>query len=256
MDATDDLKQRSDAGREGEALGDGAPPSDKGANDAPLSDEEKAGEEVGADVSAAEPERGPHEAPPNRWFNGKWIFFSILLLGGGLYFLYDGLVGYPAHNAEIAEVERQAEEAKFAGDLDRETELLQQRRGMGDVHSDNDIRLQVLLGVVLPIGGLALLGWTLRSARGRLRLDEHDVLHVPGHPPVPLTAITDIDDDRWDKKGVSRLAYEHEGHAGVIKLDDFIYDRPPTDAIHDRAVWVWRKGKNSSETTEEGGAGA
>ncbi|MEM6313274.1 MAG: hypothetical protein AAF743_04265, partial [Planctomycetota bacterium] len=188
------------------------------------------------------PKGGPVVAKANRFFNGKWIVFGLLLIAGGAWFAYDGFIGYPAENARIDELNELADQAKLDLELDQEAEYRLELKELGDRHSDNDLRFQVLLGFVLPLGGLALIGWTAWSARGQLRLDEDDVLHVPGHPPVPLSAITDIDDTRWEKKGVSRLAYEVDGKPGVIKLDDFIFDRPPTDQIHDRAVWVWKQG--------------
>lgn len=64
-----------------------------------------------------------------------------------------------------------------------------------------------------------------------------DVLYVPGHPPVPLDAIRQIDKSKWDKKGIAYLDYELDSQPnapavkGSIKLDDFVYDQNPTDAI-------------------------
>ncbi|MEM8874748.1 MAG: hypothetical protein AAGD32_10880 [Planctomycetota bacterium] len=184
------------------------------------------------------PEGGPITAKPNRFFNGKWIVFGLLLIAGGGWFAYDGFIGYPAENERIDELNELADQAKLDLDTDAEDAYRLELRELGDRHSDTSIRAQILLGFLLPVGGLALIGWTLWAARSEVRLDENDTLHVAGHPPVPLSAITDIDDERWEKKGVSRMAYEVGGQSGVIKLDDFIFDRPPTDKIHDRAVWV------------------
>lgn len=197
-------------------------------------------EELDSEVDAI-PAGGPITAKPNKFFNGKWIVFGLLLLAGGAWFAYDGFVKYPTENARIDELEMLANQAKLELDIDKESEYRLELKEIGDRHSDNDLRFQILLAFLLPIGGLALIGWTLWTSRGVIRLDEDDTLHIAGHPPVPLSAVTDIDNDRWDKKGVCRLAYDHAGKTGVIKLDDFIFDRPPTDKIHDRAVWVHKQ---------------
>ena len=59
----------------------------------------------------------------------------------------------------------------------------------------------------------------------------------PGHPPIPLDAITEIDKSKWKKKGIAYLGYEVMDPAinGVRKstavLDDFVYQQEPTDRI-------------------------
>ena len=81
---------------------------------------------------------------------------------------------------------------------------------------------------------LALVRW-LYISRGTIRLDGSDTLHAPGHPAVPVSTITEINDDLWERKGISYISYEGaEGTAGEIKLDDFVYERKPIDQIHDR----------------------
>ena len=62
-----------------------------------------------------------------------------------------------------------------------------------------------------------------------------DVLSVPGHPDVPLEAIRQMDKSRWDRKGIAKVEYElAPGQSNRLTLDDFIYDRPPTDRIVER----------------------
>ena len=39
----------------------------------------------------------------------------------------------------------------------------------------------------------------------------------------------------WDRKGIAFVGYEGlDGRPGKLKLDDFIYEREPTDAIFKR----------------------
>jgi hypothetical protein len=143
--------------------------------------------------------------------------FSALILGFGLWFAYDGFHRYPMHN----EMHRLhvLDPVKYPDDF--------------PTHSQSDINLQRILAVVLPPLAIGMLGWTLYNSRGAYRLSG-DTLRVPGHPPVPLNSITQIDLSKWDRKGIAYLDYELPTGKGRLKLDDFVYDRPPTDRILDR----------------------
>jgi hypothetical protein len=141
--------------------------------------------------------------------------FAAVLVGSGAWFAYDGFVKYPRHN---------------------ELHLLHARDPAlhpqdYPTHNPSSIGLQKALAGVLPLAALGLLGWTLYRSRGAYRF-AGDVLRVPGHPDVPLSAITRIDKSRWDRKGIAHLDYQlPTGQTGRLTLDDFIYDRPPTDQI-------------------------
>ena len=141
--------------------------------------------------------------------------FSALLLAMAAWFGYDGYVKYPRDNElHLLHVRNPAQ---YPDDY--------------PTHDPTSILLQKVLAATLPFAGLGLVAWTLYRSRGAYRLDG-DVLSVPGHPDVPLGAITTIDKSKWDRKGIARLDYElPSGHKGRLTLDDFIYDRPPTDRI-------------------------
>ena len=61
-----------------------------------------------------------------------------------------------------------------------------------------------------------------------------DTLSVPGHPPISAEHIRRIDKRKWDRKGIAYLHYEFDSKPGTIKLDDFAYDRLPTDQMLER----------------------
>lgn len=144
----------------------------------------------------------------------RYLFCAVLLAMGG-WFAYDGFVTYPRQN----EIHR--------------LHVLDPQQNPQDApaRSAADIRLQKILGAVMPLAAIALLIRTLHHSRGVYRLSG-DVLSVPGHPDVPLSAITQIDKSSWDRKGIAHLNYElPSGPKGRLTLDDFVYDRPPTDRI-------------------------
>jgi hypothetical protein len=163
-------------------------------------------------------ETGDIVAKADRWYRGKWCIIGLAFLGGALWFLRDGYVGYEAEN------EKARQEAVAAGKPVPER-----------LHSDTDIRLQRIIGFgLLPVSCFMLFR-AVYSGRGEYRLSGN-VLHVPGHPPVPLDSIRAIDQSKWDRKGIVYLAYEAAGTQRRLKLDDYVYERGPTDKIYDRIL--------------------
>lgn len=175
-------------------------------------------------------------ATAGTYYRRARYIMAALLLFGGLYFLYDGYVGYPKHNAELEAVERQIGDAQAAGDEEKAAALRVELTKMDKAHPASDIRLQKQLGYALPPVALALLAWTLYRSRGQYRLSG-DTLHIPGHPPVKISEITEINNTLWERKGIANIKYATAaGQSGEFKLDDFVYDRKPTDAIYDRIL--------------------
>jgi len=162
--------------------------------------------------------------------NTRYIMCAILV-GAGLWFAYDGWVGWPAHNRKVADVKVRIQEADSSGDRDAAAAARTELGKLSKEKSNSDIMLQKILAVSLPPLGIALLTWALYNSRGAYRLSGR-TLHVPGHPPVTLDQITSIDRKLWDRKGIAYI--EYEGGSQPIKLDDFVYDRKPTDQIFDR----------------------
>jgi hypothetical protein len=164
----------------------------------------------------------------------RYIITAALIIMG-LWFGYDGFYGWPAKNDKIREIDKQQQAALARGDQDEANRLTQEKNNVGTFHSDADLLLQKVLFFTLPPLGLALFARWMWISRGRYRLTADDVLHVPGHPPVPLDRITELDKRLWDRKGIAYVGYEGPGgQQGKLKLDDFIYEREPTDAIYKR----------------------
>jgi hypothetical protein len=173
---------------------------------------------ITAEPDAATPDADdPIVARGATYYRVTRYIFSLVLLAMGAWFAYDGFHNWPRQN---------------------ELHLLHVRDPVTypqDYTSRDSasIALQKFLGIALPLAGAGLIGWTLYSSRGAYRLSG-DVLRVPGHPDVPLAGITQIDKSKWDRKGIAKLDYElPTGQRGRLTLDDFVYDRPPTDRILD-----------------------
>ena len=146
-------------------------------------------------------------ARPGRYYRNTRYLFVAGMIGMALWFGYDGWVRYP-----------------------RERALHQQNPKAGVPHTDTDIRLQKVLACALPPAALLFLGWTLYNTRGTYRLGG-EVLSVPGHPDVPLDSVRAIDLSLWDRNGIAYVEYDAGGRQAQLKLDDFLYERGPTDKI-------------------------
>src|SRR6185437_3286037 len=157
----------------------------------------------------------------------------FVLLGMGGWFGYDGFKGWPDENLRIADVNRQFDAAMKTTNFQLQDKLKADPLRVKPLRSHTDIFFQKLLGFALPCVGVAMLAWALRRSRGEYRL-AGTTLTVPGHPPIQLQDVFNIDKQLWDRKGIAYLDYNRAGRKGRIVLDDFIYDRDPTDEIYKR----------------------
>ena len=193
---------------------------------------------------------GDIDAPPavitahaGRYFRWTCYIIALAMVVMGLWFGYDGFVQWPKENQAWIDKER---EAAIKNNLDPDkvdTEKLP--------HPGFDVPLQRILFFALPpLGVIFLIRW-LYISRGEYRLED-DTLHIPGHPPVPLDAVTEIDKHLWDRKGIAYISYElADGTRGTVKLDDFIYERDPTDKIYDRIIEVVAPEAEAEEKQQE-----
>jgi hypothetical protein len=170
---------------------------------------------------------GPITARAGGYYRNTRYVMAALTIVMGFWFGYDGFVHWPDDNLKIADLRARLQQSP------EDSDLRTQLKGLSP-HSDTDIKLQRILAFALPPLGLALLGWALYNSRGAYRL-ENDVLYIPGHPPVPLASIRELDQRSWDRKGIAVVKYVlTDGRSGLARLDDFVYDRQPTDQIYDR----------------------
>ncbi|MDB5320540.1 MAG: hypothetical protein JWN40_2171 [Phycisphaerales bacterium] len=173
---------------------------------------------------------GPLVARASNEYRLKRLAIVVMLVGMGAYFGVDGWIRWPRENQQIIELTKEKEVARKADNNSKVVELEAQIKEMKQ-HSDTDLLMQKVLAFALPPMGLFVLGWALYYSRGAYRLQDNQ-LSVPGHPPIPLDAIRSIDRTDWDRKGIAWINYElPNGTARSACLDDFIYQRKPTDDI-------------------------
>ncbi len=185
-------------------------------------------------------------AQPDAGYRWKHLIVSVAMIGFGLWFAYDGWKKWPAENARIRQVQQDKDAATAAGDTAK-VEVLAKELQELNYHTEMDLAIQKILAIVLPAFGIFWGAWTIKDTRGVYRMSGN-TLHVPGHPPVTVDDIRRIDKRKWDKKGIAYLHYEvgQPPTAGVLKLDDFAYERKPVDDMLERI----EKNVMSSVTTE------
>jgi hypothetical protein len=169
-----------------------------------------------------------------RYYRNTRYLIAALCIGYGLWSIYDGFVRYPrANEAEIQKEVTRVETASGKPVTPEERREIAAKTTLP--HGGWDVPFNQWIGIILPPVGLAMLAWMLYNSRGEYRL-ERDTLHVPGHPPVPMDNIRKIDKRLWERKGIAYIEYEvpQSLKRAQFKLDDFIYERGPTDAIFER----------------------
>lgn len=183
-------------------------------------------------TTEAPPPQNPIVAGAGSYYRRTRYIMSIVLVGAGLWFAYDGWVGWPEENRKHIETQSALEQATRAGEEQRAADLAVELRNY-KLHGDRDIAIQKILAVTLPPLGIVLLAWALYNSRGQYRLDG-TALSVPGHPTIDLDQITRIDKQLWDRKGIAYVGYDTGSATGTIRLDDFVYDAHPTRDIFKR----------------------
>jgi len=178
------------------------------------------------------PTAEPIVATAGRYYRNMRYLMTLGLLIFGAYFAVDGFFRWPAQNRAIAENDAALNSATNESD---KAALAVRQQQLGHPHSDTDIAANKVLAFALPVAAVAFLVFILRRSRGEIRL-ENDVLHIPGHPPIPVSSITSIDSRLWKKKGIAFVTYSDGGKKRTYRLDDFIYQQKPIDAIYDRLM--------------------
>lgn len=198
-----------------------------------------------ASATTAESDPAEHKMPPragiyiargDRIFRLKRYVVVALVLGFGLWSAWDGFIAWPEEAANYERITRQMELVPQGGA--EYVRLAQEQKQYTD-HSATDILFNRVMALVLPPLALLLLARWLYISRGAIRLDEFDTLYAPGHPPVGVSAIRGLNDELWQRKGISLVTYELPGGtSGSIRLDHDWYEPRAIHAIHDRLAYL------------------
>jgi hypothetical protein len=174
----------------------------------------------------------------------KFLVMGILALGGALWFLKDAVIGYPAelkqgfadfktdYKAFFRDENRKAmslEEFEAVADPEK---LLEWQRYIEkrDIHNGPAIVMQYIMAGVCSVLGLWLVSMPLR-ARGRWIRATDDGITSSWGESFQFDEVELVNKRSWRKKGIAKVTYVADNRRRTFVLDDYKFDRYPTDAI-------------------------
>ena len=161
------------------------------------------------------------------WIQQKGLI-PVFLIGFSLWFLWDGLIGYPRSNERWDMHEtlkgKSGEWEKYCASKGWTTEVPHERLGKSKVNAQ-----YVCAGVAGAIGIFSLIYW-LRAKKAFIR-SEADAMITPSGRRVAYASITVIDLRQWNSKGLATVLYSQDGSKGRFVLDDAKYEPAALDVI-------------------------
>ncbi len=174
-----------------------------------------------------------------RGYLARPLLMTVIVLGFGLAFLYDGFVRYPRQHAMFTTYQQIREEhtaadgrydfdaieaawADAAAEHDWPTTF--SGDAPGQLRAGWDIPMQRLLGFVLVPVGLLLGAGFIRQVGRWIEADESGLTASWG-PKVAWNQITRLDKARWKTKGIAYVHYGTQAGEKRLKLDDWEYER-------------------------------
>ncbi len=177
-------------------------------------------------------------------YSRKFLIMGICAVGFALYCLYDGLVGYPARELkgfiqfktdyakDFADANhKELSLAQFEESADQDQRLKwEQYAESGDIPTKPKIVTQFIMATVAALAGLALLSIPLR-ARGRwIEANDSGITSSWGES-FQFDEVELVNKRNWRKKGIAKVTYVAGGRRRNFVIDDYKFDRYPTDAI-------------------------
>lgn len=147
---------------------------------------------------------------------------TFFALGLGLWFFYDGRIGFPHKN------ERFLARQQFKAEQVSEWEAYAKSRGWPKrvpdrLYKQADIVVQYVLGGLSCLGSGAALWLLLKSRKSNIYSDAEAYYDENGRK-VPFAAIVSIDKNKWDSKGIAILSYSDGKKTRKSVIDDYKYE--------------------------------
>jgi hypothetical protein len=160
---------------------------------------------------------------------------------GGAWFLYDGLVGYPAWREQGFAYEKFMQENADLEELERENKWKEIARENGwrerplDEEKGKPISVEAINEQFYYSGaaGLAGIGFLSRFAfmfRRWIECDENHLRDKSGRETT-YANITELNKKKWQNKGIAFVSYKTDAGTDRIRIDDFYFQRDPTRQI-------------------------
>jgi len=169
---------------------------------------------------------------------------GLVCVGAGLWFLYDGLVTYPAqqeHARAFLEFEEQHPDLGEKQLFDKWKEVAAQRGWPAGVagtpvtpykepKKEYDINGQFYFAGLAGLIGLTFLSKLLLNRSRWIEADDKG-MRSSEKRELKYDQITALNKKQWQNKGIAKVFYEVDGRKKKIVLDDCNYQRDTTNAI-------------------------
>jgi hypothetical protein len=177
-------------------------------------------------------------------YTRRFLIMGVCALAFGLYCLYDGLVGYPARRVQGFAEFKDDFKTHFADSRHQNMSLEQfevtaedaQREDWEhyihdrDIPSGPDVMMQFIMTAACAGIGLYLISLPLR-ARGRwIEASDAGITSSWGQS-FAFDQVEEVDKRKWRKKGIADIKYVANNRRNTFVIDDYKFDRYPTDAI-------------------------
>ncbi len=155
------------------------------------------------------------------WRN-RQLMIAGFLAAFALWFLYDGLIGYPAKHErflahqELVETGRVSEWPQLS--REKNWPLKPPEHGYGPEKS----REQFWMAGIALAGSTVALALLLLSLPRTIRSDGEAAYSDKGKR-VPFSAVTSVNKKKWDSKGIAVAHYQANGSARKLVIDDYKY---------------------------------
>lgn len=191
------------------------------------------------------------------WYYRRMGLLAAMFLGMGLYFFYDGKIGYPKENVAAerkAQFEREViggpngYEAATNGGEEFTAEWVKMAREKGWIvspalneprwadyaaprswpenpkhHSEDEIRQQFYWGAAMLLGA-AIAGALVLRNHNKVLIGHADHMVVPNGVRVRYDDVFRVDKRKWDNKGLAQVHYrEGEGRVRRVTIDDLMF---------------------------------
>jgi hypothetical protein len=155
---------------------------------------------------------------------------TVMCLGFSGWFLYDGVVAYPAQRVRALKYQELEKEGRLIEWKQVAAEQGWPEEQPGEPKHEIEIRAQLVYSAVMAVPGVIFAVLVFR-ARGRwIELDETGFRTSWGQQ-FEVSQITQLNKKKWQAKGIVKVYYEEEDRRRRLVLDDCKYDPDPTAAL-------------------------
>lgn len=181
---------------------------------------------------------------------------TLMFVGFGLYFLYDGFIGYPKKNKiydahqRFEEIQEERKTFLESGKTSADWKVIAQEKGYPDQEEWIDYAAengwpekppekrysttdQFVCGALCIAVGLAILG-TMMINRSKILRADAESFTTPNGQRVRFASARKVDKRKWDNKGLCYVHYEEDGKTKRAVIDDLKF--AGADKILDRLM--------------------